>query len=404
MKTVWILNHYAQVPNGPGGTRHFSLAKNMLRKGWRSVILAASTDHKTGEQRLLGKKKFKSCKYNGVEILWIRVPNYRGNNFGRIFNMFSYSVYVLLPETTRKLPRPNVIVGSSVHPLAAWAGAILAQRLSVPFIFEVRDLWPKTLVDMGYLGRKSFPTRILLALEKWLYRKAAKIIVLLPGASRYITSLGIDRNKIEWIPNGVELNNYPRPRPPSKKKDFTLMYFGAHGIANGLDCLIDAMGLVQKKVGPSRIRLRLIGDGPLKQNLIRMAQKQNLQNVKFEKSVPKKLIPAIAQEADGFIFSLIKASVFKYGISANKLYDYLAGARPIIFCCHSANNPVMEAKAGLTVFPGDKHKLADSIYELANMTQKKLKQMGKSGRQFVEKNHGYDVLAKRFSRVLDKTL
>jgi len=401
LKTVWILNHYAQEPGGPGGTRHYSLAKNLLRHGWRGIILAASVELNTGRQRLGEGDRPKLCRYEGVDFLRIRTPTYCGNNHGRVFNMLAYTARAILPASTGSLPRPDAIIGSSVHPFAGWAGAVLARRFDVPFIFEVRDLWPQTLIDLGHLAPRGLTARVLRALEKWLYRKAKCIVVLLPKAADYITSLGIAAEKIEWIPNGVELEGYRRPEPAPAREAFTLMYFGAHGLANGLDCVVKAMAVVQQEVGPQQIRLRLIGGGPEKRHLMELARKKGLHNVQFEEFVPKHLIPSVAQEADGFIFNLVDLPVFKFGISSNKLFDFMAAGRPIIFCCRSSNNPVREAAAGPTVSPGNAQALAEAILQLARTPVAERARMGMSARAYVENHHSYDALAKRFARILD---
>ena len=158
MKNVWILNHYAQEPGGAGGTRHYSLAKHLVDYGWKASIIAASVELNTGRQRLSPGEKRRLSKFGNVPFLWVRTPRYKGNGGGRMINMLMYSLRVLLPWTTRKLDRPDVIIGSSVHPFAAAAGAILARRFRVPFVFEVRDLWPQTLVDLGRLQEKSIIT------------------------------------------------------------------------------------------------------------------------------------------------------------------------------------------------------------------------------------------------------
>jgi glycosyltransferase involved in cell wall biosynthesis len=295
-----------------------------------------------------------------------------------------------------------VIVGSSVHPFAAWAGAILAKRLRVPFVFEVRDLWPQTLVDLGRLREQSLVTKVLRKLEKWLYDRADRIVVLLPQADEYIVPLGVPKHKIVWIPNGVELEGYPEPRQPLIHDDFTLMYFGAHGQANGLDCVLKAMAVLQKRPDMSHVRLRMIGDGPLKPSLLKLAEDLQLANVEFADPVPKREIPAVAADADAFVFNLVDAPVFNYGISSNKLFDFFAAARPIIFCCKSSNNPVADAHAGITVPPGDPTTLSQAIATLASMPAGERTEMGRAGRAYVEQNHGFDSLAARFAGMLNE--
>lgn len=405
MKNVWILNHYAQEPGGAGGTRHFHLAEYLRNYGWQATIVAASVDHATGLQRLNAQEKQRLETIQGVPFLWINTPTYTGNGGGRISNMLSYTWRVLLPATTAALPRPDVIVGSSVHPFAAVAGALLAWRFKVPFVFEVRDLWPQTLIDMGRLREGSLMVWGLRKLERWLYRRAARTVVLLPHAWQYIVPLGIAKEQVVWIPNGVDLALFPPPAPIEEKtagQPFTLMYFGAHGQANGLDTLLAAMQIVQQTPEGENIRLRLIGDGPLKQGLMEQAQAIGLNNVEFEDSVPKSQIPGLAAQADAFVITVLDLpKLYRYGISMNKLFDYMAGARPIVIASSAANNPIQEAQAGITVPPGQPYALADAICRLAATPTQERQQTGRNGRAYVEKNHGFSQLAKKLAIELD---
>jgi len=160
LKQVWILNHYAQEPGGAGGTRHFSLAKHLQTLGWQTTVLAASVELNTGRQRLVNNENTRLDSFEGVSFLWVKTPPYKGNGGGRMLNMLAYAFRVCLPSTTRELARPDVVVGSSVHPFAAVSGAWLAKRHRVPFVFEVRDLWPQTLVDLGRLKDTSLMTSL----------------------------------------------------------------------------------------------------------------------------------------------------------------------------------------------------------------------------------------------------
>ena len=209
-KNIWILNHYAQEPSGSGGTRHFHLAENLVNHGWCSIIIAASVDHSTGRQRLGKGIDKKLEKINDISFLWIKTPKYSGNGIGRILNMLVFTFRVILPSTTKNLNKPDVVMGSSVHLFTALAAALIANRFRVPFIFEVRDLWPQTLIDMGRIREGSFIVWILRWIEKWLYRQAERIIVLLPYAWKYIVPLGFSKEKIIWIPNGVNLETFPK--------------------------------------------------------------------------------------------------------------------------------------------------------------------------------------------------
>ncbi|MDN5843870.1 MAG: glycosyltransferase family 4 protein [Alcaligenaceae bacterium] len=404
MKQVWILNHYAKDPGGVGGTRHFHLAEHLQAYGWQASIIAASVDHASGQQRLAAHEAQRLEILQGVPFLWIQTPAYSGNGGGRVRNMLAYTWAVLRRRTTAELPRPDVVIGSSVHPFAAVAGALLARRYRVPFIFEVRDLWPQTLVDMGRLSENSPLTWVLRKLECWLYRRAARTIVLLPGAWEYIVPLGVAREHIVWIPNGVDLSLFAQIDPPwvSGGDGFTLMYFGSHGQANGLDNVLQAMALVERMPDAPLVRLRLIGDGPLKPALQELARTLGLHGVQFEAPVPKRQIPILAAQADAFVIGVLDLpGLYRFGISMNKLFDYLAAARPIVIASNAANNPVADAQAGLTVAPGNPEVLAEAIVRIASVPLVERQRMGHAGRTYVERHHSFEQLARRLSETLD---
>lgn len=407
MKQVWIVNHYAQAPGEPGSTRHFHLADHLLPCGWQATIIAASVEHFRGKQRLQSDQAQRLDRFDGVPYLWVKTPEYKGNGGKRILNMLVYTCRVLLKSTTRELPLPDVVIGSSAHPFAAVAGAWLARRHKVPFIFEVRDLWPQTLVDMGRLREGAALTWALRKLERWLYRRAACTVVLLPRAWEYIVPLGVPKERVVWIPNGVDLSLFPPSEPPVRTaaEPFTLMYFGAHGQANALDHVLQAMKYVQQRQIEShdtpRILLRLIGDGPLKLSLMAQAQQLGLTNVNFEPPVPKSQIPALATEADAFVIPVADLpNLYRYGISPNKLFDYLAAQRPIIIATAIIDNSVAESCAGITVPPNRPEKIADAILQMASLSYSERKKMGEAGRKYVEANHDFINISRKLADVL----
>ncbi|WP_315919359.1 glycosyltransferase family 4 protein [Mesorhizobium sp. SP-1A] len=401
MKHVWILNHYAQEPGGPGGTRHYSLARHLPEHGWSASIIASSTEHNSGRQRLKPEEKLRLQNYDGVPFLWLRGSNYSGNGLDRMTNMLGYTRAALRAENLSQLQRPDAVIGSSVHPLAAWAGRRLAKRYNVPFLFEVRDLWPQTLIDMGRLSNQSPISHALRGLEKSLYKSAARIVVLLPRAGDYIEPLGIPRDKIVWISNGVELDDFV-PAAPIPRDVFTLMYFGAHGGANGLDNVLRAMRIVQDDPAGGKILLRLIGDGPLKPALVAQAQELGLANIRFEDPVPKKMIPQLAAEADAFVICVRDLPLlYRYGVSMNKIFDYMAAARPTIIAMDAPNNPIEEAQGGLTVRPEEPAKLAAAILDMARLPTDERIAMGKAARRHVEEAYGYRYLAGKLASTLD---
>ena len=404
MKNLWIFNHYANDPNGAGGTRHYHLAEKLKFQGWDTVIIAASSELNTSRQRLNFPSISKLSKIENVKFLWIYTPNYIGNGLMRCVNIVSYCLFSLFKCIFAPPNKPQLIIGSSVHPFAALIALLLSKFYKVPFVFEVRDLWPQTLIDLGRIKETSLITLFLKRLELLLYNNSNGIITLLPNAHEYINGLGIDRNLIHWIPNGVELSIFPPPVKDTlvKSEAFNLMYFGAHGLCNGLDNLLQAMKLFQSNGNYSQIKLTLIGDGPLKPSLKEKANELGLKNVIFKDPMPKCEIHDIAVTADVFIFNLLDVPVFRYGISSNKLFDYMALQQPVIFCCDSSNNPVQDSKSGISVRSGRPELLYKAIIEMFSCPVEKRLEMGRLARKYVEENHDFYILASRLSEILLK--
>jgi len=397
---IWILNHYATTPDEPT-TRSYDMGRQLVKDGHAITIFASSYSHyKFREKVLQPGEKWRAENHEGVRFIWLRTFPYRGNEWRRVINMLSYA-WRAFRVGIRLKEKPDVIIGTCVHPLAVLTAYILSRFKKSRFFFEVTDLWPQTLVDMGALSEKNPMTLSLRALEKFLYRKAEKIIVLLPHADDYITSLGIPRDKIVWIPNGVDLSRYEglKKYDGGKPGSFSIMYLGGHTLSNGLDIVLQAARILQDE-GKSNIKFIFVGDGAEKPNLIGLSRELGLHNVEFRDQVPKSEIAKVMGDADAFISSARNVpGLHKYGISLNKLFDYLIAGRPVILAIDAGNNPVAEAGAGITVPPENSSALAQTAANLAAMKPEERLQMGENGIAYVKKHHDIRVLAKKLEEL-----
>lgn len=397
---ILFINHYAIPPTQAGGTRHYSLAKELIALGHEVQIVAANFNHQTKTPIVNNvTDTVVEQVYDQVPFIFVNVPGYQGNSPARLKNMLSFSSRILCCRFFKRMVPPDVVIGSSPHPLAAWAAQRMAGRWGVPFIFEVRDLWPQSLIDLGRISSRHPVVKLLAHIESYLYNRAAKIVALLPGAHQYIESVGINANKIIWIPNGIDFSIYDQVLTDVSNKRFTVMYAGAHGLANGLKTIIKCAEILDNEYG-DKIVFRLVGDGPEKESLKNLVVKKQLNNVEFDEPVPKSQIPGVLRQADAFIIVVQDSPLYKYGISPNKIYDYLVSAKPVIIGVNALNNPVKEAGAGIIVPPEDPEKLAKAVLDLYHMTNAEREQMGLNGREYVEKNHDFRKLAIRLENTL----
>ncbi|MBB4064214.1 glycosyltransferase involved in cell wall biosynthesis [Gellertiella hungarica] len=319
--------------------------------------------------------------------------------------MLSYFFNVMQGETTDTLPRPDVVVGSSFHPLAALAGYFLAKRRKAAFVFEVRDLWPETIIAMGKISRNGPVAVVMRQWEKYLYKRAQRIITLLPSAHEYIGSLGIDSSKVRWLPNGAVITNFNHSADKVRGGPFTFMYFGSHGVANGLAPVIRAFAKVRKEYPALACRLRMVGSGPEKTALRELAESLSTgEDISFEPPVPKSAIPALAAEADAFVVNLRDLELYRYGISLNKMFEYMAAARPILFAGNPKNNMVKDALCGITVAPDDVDAISKGMVAMVQADPYILRTWGSNGRQYVIEHFDYQKLGHDFSRILDEAI
>jgi glycosyltransferase involved in cell wall biosynthesis len=412
---IWILNHYASPPDRPSGTRHYDLGRILVSQGHDVTIFASSFSHHSLREERLARHQWMRAEFvDGVRFVWIRTMPYARNDHRRALNMMSYAVRVVLAQ--RQFARPDVVVGSSVHLAAAAAALLIGRARRTPFVFEVRDLWPRTLIDMGMLRERGAVARLLTMLERFLYRRAGVVITLLPHAAEYIVGHGIPKEKIVYVPNGIV--DCAPGSPPASSDAAALVtwmrqeraagrlvagYIGSHGRANGVDILVEAARELRDH-GEDRIAFVFVGAGPEKERCQRLARDYHLANVIFWRPVPKHAVPALLEGLDVMLFSLRDIPVFRYGLSSNKLFDYLASGRPVVSACAVKDNPVSASGGGICVPPESPNAVADALREMGALGDAGRRVIGERGRTWVYQNHGATALAGRFLEALIQAL
>jgi len=403
-RTIWIFNHYALTPEFPGGTRHYDFSRELIKRGYEVTIFASSFHH----TQLRETKDYQTANdivenVDGVRFVWIKSYPYRRNDGKRVVNMLSYAIRAYWAGRKIIRQKPDIIIGSSVHLFAAYAAYRLSLHFKVPLLVEIRDIWPLTLVEMGIPKWHPFVI-VLRALEKLLYRKAAKIITLLPESQIYFENQGIPPEKIRIIPNGVNLDKYRCDSAGQvASPNFKIMYVGKHGQSDSLHMLLAAAKALQNS-GHNDIRFILIGDGIEKDALIKYSVSIDLKNVEFRPSVKKTMIPNVLGEADVFVSLMQDADIYRYGTSGNKEFDYAASGKPIIIVGNPRGHFVKESGCGLVIPSQSPEALAKAVLSLYALGVQERNNMGKRGREYVEEYFAIPLLAAKLEKVFDEVL
>lgn len=313
---VLVVNQFT-LPRTEGGiTRHVDLFDNV--QGWRATFIAGNRSYST-------QRKFET---EDERFILLAVPNYSGSLKKRALSWLIYFFGALLAGF--KVKNVDAVYASSPQLLAPLAGLVIAKLRRVPFVLEIRDLWPETFLSAGLIRRGGMLHRSLRALELLLVRNADEIVTVTVGWEEHFAQSGADLSRYHVVPNGANaapaLTSAERVnmRESLGLSGTVAVFAGSHGPKDGLDEVLDAARSLPE------VSFLLLGDGVEKERLARRAQRESLTNVTFHDYVPKSELPRYLSACDIGIHCVAPLSVFREGMSPNKLYDYLSVGLPIV--------------------------------------------------------------------------
>jgi glycosyltransferase involved in cell wall biosynthesis len=304
--------------------------------------------------------------------------------------------------------RPDIIICTSPPLTVGLTGAILTKFKRAPMVFEVRDLWPESIIDLGAVKNKWI-IKYLYWMQGVGYNSAKWINVLTPAFEEtLVKASGIPRNKISMIPNAADLDIIkPGPRDNWVREKhnlgdkFVVTYVGAHGVANALMQLVEAAAILKDKAPD--VQILLVGSGMEKPKLIKEAADNRLDNVSFADPVPKSEIGDYINASDVCTASLKKIETYKT-VYPNKLFDYMAAARPVIVAIDGVARELIEtAQAGLFAEPENPYAFSDAVMKLKNDSDL-ADQCGQSGLRYVRQHFCREKLAERYLAILKQLL
>jgi glycosyltransferase involved in cell wall biosynthesis len=401
-----LLIHQAFVsPNDAGGTRHYELAKRLVDSGQQFSIVASDLNYLSGKKTVTDKSDRRQS-FDGVEVLraWTYSALHRSFAW-RVVSFLSFMVSSVW--TALKVKHVDLVIGTSppiFQAVSAWVVSVLKWK---PLLLEIRDLWPEFAVDMGVLRN---PVLIWLArrLERFLYSRARHILVNSPAYRDYLINLGIPEAKVSFIANGVDPNMFgtaTAAKPTSAagirreyglERKFIVTYAGAMGMANNLEIVLEA---ATKLDDVPDVHFLMVGDGKDRPKLETLAAELGVQNVTFTGSRPKSQMGDILNESDVCLAVLRDIPMFRTTYP-NKVFDYMAAAKPVVLAIDGVIRQVIEAaNGGVFVPPGNAQAMADAVRKLfANRDTGR--SMGQSAREYVIRHFDRNQQAQRFGELV----
>jgi glycosyltransferase involved in cell wall biosynthesis len=401
---ILIINHYAGSPALGMEFRPYYLAREWKRQGHAITIIGASFSHLRNIQPSV-EKDLQTTEERGIGYVWLKTPAY-SSSVRRILNMLIFVAKLLFyRKKISAAYHPDVVIASSTYPLDIYPASLIAKASNAKLCFEVHDLWPLSPMVIG--GYSKFHPFILImqGAENYAYRHAGVVVSLLGNAEEYMKKHGLGSGKFVHIPNGFDRDEYENMKEEIPSGHFQQLlrlkadnnmiigYAGGHGPSNTLKTLIDAARLCKNN---DKIKFVLVGNGPAKSELQSIAR--DLPNVFFLDAVPKKSVPKILLLFDILYIGGVKSVLHKYGISPNKLIDYMLAAKPVLLSADVENDIVEKICCGITVPAEDHMAIYSAIQKFQAMSEKERKAMGERGSKYAKSELDYQILAAKFIR------
>lgn len=394
-KNIWIINHYA-FPYGYGfHTRAHSIAKMLNDLGFNVTIFASSFNHlKVKEVKI--KNIYKEEFHDEIKYIWINTKEYKGNGLGRIKNIFEFSKK--LNSTYKNFDnKPDIVWVSSPHPFSIYNGIKIKDYFKSKFVFEERDIWPLTLQILNGVSKYNPLSIIFRYLQIQAYKHSDLIITPLENLKEFVEKSGFKDKKIEYIPQPFvkfEIEDFEIDLPKDK---FIVGYVGSVGHSNSVMNFVKAANLLKDK---SNIYFVMVGDGPQLNDLQEFVKEQDLENIRFIGKLEKKKAMYILSKCNVLYKGHPNIELYKYGLSAVKLAEYMYSGKPIIHAVNIKNEPVSISSSGICILPENEIELKKAILELE---ENKLfyEQCLNRGKRFVEENFMEEKIKEKIKKIME---
>ena len=404
---ILFLSHYFPPEGNAPASRVHEMCKRWVREGHQVTVITCAPNNPTGViYQGYRNKPIQTETIDGIRV--VRVWTFIAANKGRIrrsLNFFSYFVTATFAGLIQK--RPDVLIATSPQFFCGWAGTLVSTLRRLPFLLEIRDIWPESIAAVGAL-KQRFLMHVLELLERLMYRSATHMVTVGSGYQRQLVLRGVDAVKISVVTNGVDQElfrgNVDGDEVRERHRvngDFVCSYVGTLGMACELSLVVRAAKLLKDK-GRHDIKFMLVGDGAVRQTLEQQVRDVGVDNVIFTGRVDKKEVPAYLAAADACLVHLRKQELFK-SVLPSKMFEAAGMGKPIILGVEGcAAEFVNSAACGICIEPESEVDLAAAIERLAD--ERRLGQeMGRSGRGYVLRHFDRDQLSRDYLDVIRRT-
>lgn len=402
--TIWYITKYfsPKTASSPGG-RDWFLVNEMKKAGCETVVITSDSNNLVDVPDL--NRRVTEQVILGVKIIWLKTLKYSvAKSARRVLSWFHFEWNLFFLDKS-KLPRPDVIVVSSLSLLTIVNGLLLKCRYKCRLAFEVRDIWPLTIVEEGGFSKRNIFVKALSLLEKMGYKRSDMIIGTMPNLAEHVLAeTGLDR-PVFCIPMGVSDDHLSEAK--ELPDDYVLKYFsttkfrvvyaGTIGITNALEVFFQAVAAMRNH---TNVEFLMIGDGALREQY--QSTYGDLPNLVFAPKISRNRVQSALAKSDLLYFSVYASKVWHYGQSLNKVVDYMLAGKPIIASYSGYPSMINEAKCGVYVPAGDVDSLVAGILEMKSKSAEERADMGMRGREWLLANRSYPKLARDYMSVLFK--
>lgn len=403
MHSIWYITKYfsPKTVTNRGGRDH-SLLIEMAKQNIQITAIVSNTNHVVEMPKLSQKVTLQDD--NGIKLVWLKTYQHKvAKSLHRIIGWMHFE-WTLFWLNTKQLPKPDVIIVSSLSILTILNGIRLKNKYHCKLVFEIKDIWPLTIIEEGSFNKNNILVRGLAWIEKIGYKKADLIVGTMPNLTQHVEKILGYKKEVICIPMGVtqDMINLPtnllsesfiQSYIPNNK--FIITYAGTIGISNALEIFFET---IEKLQTHSHLHFLIVGDGALRSQYIQ--QYSHLSNITFVPKVSRNQVPSLLSHSNLLYFSVFPSEVWKYGQSLNKLIDYMLAGKPILASYSGHPSMINEANCGEFVEAGNSVLLAQKILEYSNYPQEKLDTIGSNGKSWLTTQRNYKTLASAYIKAL----